>query len=903
MLDRVLRCFEAMHVFKSRDALLTNWQGRRASGDTDDGDKLDVERLSRQYWQCHPGVDNWRHDLFFHDFSLEEEQFPESEAGSVSSAADQHRFRRPASPPAATPSASPPPSDALPSGSSSCDPFTARCVEPSSTTSPPPLQEEEAIITPPEEFRGTPEPQGSGQEDPECLPPPDVITTNTGEFRLMTETEYWRSVQGGATPGASVEEEEDLGCGEGQEAPGATTPECSLTNLEHPSRAAYLRSLLTVHQPPPPALLNQSTSSSPLLNQSTSSSHELPSATDQSTSLSDQFTSASHRSTTHSPSAALPSEEGHATTPPPHSNMSVGDAEGVHAETEASPESDAGVTATQSNIEIEDKVLRKIETHRTEVSVQLSYSHLRQEGEPTSDPSSQTGDDDARGDGAGKCVVRSEGVSESDNNSGSTGTPPPVDFSTHPLSPKAHNADRPVVSMTPTCDETNTMAGEEECSSPFVGQPRFLSTDGQDRFLLHQMYPDCDSESGEDSPSSRESVELSLDSEEVELFINNPESMVVSRVNMGAPSEAQTPQILSAEWGTLGVQGGDGGDRSPSSARTTPEGGGGGGGGEEEEEVVGGDGWGVGAGPAVSDDLLSLEGEEFVEILGALVGSPLHHDDPPAMTTPPHHDDPPAMTTPPHHDDPSSSVNDPPVVVDDALEDTPPLKDDPADDPASPKCQEGDDPTRDDPDPTTTGQPAGVVPTRRPPHDHTASVWRCWMYAGASGSSSSSGASTPLDERDNTTEEDLDLAANTTLRMEDEPRPPLEADDEDMVDACMTEEGGGEGGGGGFKVREFGPLAGVSGCGCGGWGCGCEGVEGCEGSGSVGVVVSGSGSGTEESHTCHYPPSEKYRVSQPMKKTSSSTTSSSSNSPLPPPLSSLLVLDPPRREVTGGRAA
>lgn len=98
MLDRVLRCFEALHVYRNRDTLMANL--RDQIGDLNKDGILTTNRNSsfeknskrQENNQCLDSTDNWPPDLFFRDFSLEELQFPVSEVGSVCSAADHRKF-------------------------------------------------------------------------------------------------------------------------------------------------------------------------------------------------------------------------------------------------------------------------------------------------------------------------------------------------------------------------------------------------------------------------------------------------------------------------------------------------------------------------------------------------------------------------------------------------------------------------------------------------------------------------------------------------------------------------------------------------------------------------------------------------------------------------------------------
>ena len=74
MLDRVLRCFR---------------------GKGNDSDKMEIvsnvplQNLNEEYWMRYSGIDNWKSDLYFRDFTFEEIQFPVLPKGQLFSAADQ----------------------------------------------------------------------------------------------------------------------------------------------------------------------------------------------------------------------------------------------------------------------------------------------------------------------------------------------------------------------------------------------------------------------------------------------------------------------------------------------------------------------------------------------------------------------------------------------------------------------------------------------------------------------------------------------------------------------------------------------------------------------------------------------------------------------------------------------
>ncbi|KAG7177679.1 hypothetical protein Hamer_G008332, partial [Homarus americanus] len=672
MLDRVLRCFEAMHVLQSRDTLLSSWQ--KCQGEEEIAEKQEVEQLTQQYWQRHPGVDNWHPDLFFHDFSLEEEQFPESEVGSVSSAADHQRLCHNLS----LSSVNSPTESMLPGYSQSTTPVDlqlASCIDlPTSSPSPVP---ENVVITPPEEFRE--------EHEARCIPENTRASPDQqgikGAFRLMTECEYRRSMQGDTTQ-QTVDLSKAIYTGfghtRGVAALTTTSPECSLTNLEHPSRALYLRGLLATNAT---ELSHQTTNT---CQQSTSSLHHMTAASfssaanlsHQSTnpsypssSLSHEVTSLPHQSTDQSKEretdvGSPKNEDSRIVAPDKELPMKLSNSK--ISEVSVCGSIITNVIKTNANkciIEILDNnvqlggqttdALRR----KTENSVHTSSSHTGKSESNVID--TQTG---TSASGVKKTMTSNNSSTEeevltsteSDHNSCSTGSPPPVNFTTHPLSPEniittessGAVADVEICEKKPSLitgkDEVReAIVNVKECerkpkvhfapslysSSPYSCKPSSLPTQSENRFPLHKMYPDSDSDSDDDTSfiqADEKTPGLSLESnksEEVELFLNNPEPMVISRVSSEYFSKTADLSMEASGTGScisqgerdltlcgLVVEASSPGASSLSSPVT--------------------DGWGVGAGPSVCEELLSLESEQFVELLATLV-----NDDYPKTTT------------------------------------------------------------------------------------------------------------------------------------------------------------------------------------------------------------------------------------------------------------------------------
>ncbi|KAK3849780.1 hypothetical protein Pcinc_043478, partial [Petrolisthes cinctipes] len=273
--------------------------------------------------------------------------------------------------------------------------------------------------------------------------------------------------------------------------------------------------------------------------------------------------------------------------------------------------------------------------------------------------------------------------------------PPPVDFTTHPLTPDALVESKESGKFKWGKKSENGRAEEnksypskghdEEKSYPskYHTQDSSLSSPKRNRFLLHKMYPDTDDESdGEekevlervtgknnsvDGRLSRCSDDDGESEEEVELFLNEPNSMVISRIDINntfkeielvgddtKKEEEEEEEGHGASKNVIKISKEkeiDDDDcknvrkykekieedddvcknvitkykynsttSSPlrdsltlphlaSGIVGTPS--------PLESPVV--DGWGVGAGPSVPQDLLNLQGEQFVEFLGSLV--------------------------------------------------------------------------------------------------------------------------------------------------------------------------------------------------------------------------------------------------------------------------------------------
>ncbi|CAL4090389.1 unnamed protein product [Meganyctiphanes norvegica] len=218
MLDRVLRCFEALHVFRNRDNLMANLRDQVVDLNKDymfsSNSNSSYEKSHKQpaNFEYLDSTDNWPPHLFFRDFSLEEKQFPVSEGGSVCSAADHKKFFN---------SSHCSSYDFL-STSESCD--NIQTVKENIQ-----IEENENfngfienILTPPGKFR-------SNNESEESVSP----------FCLITESEFKKKYGGDLNVAALGENNFDKIL----EKPCSST-ENSLSNLEHLNRAGYFKNVL-----------------------------------------------------------------------------------------------------------------------------------------------------------------------------------------------------------------------------------------------------------------------------------------------------------------------------------------------------------------------------------------------------------------------------------------------------------------------------------------------------------------------------------------------------------------------------------------------------------------------------------------------------------------------------------
>ncbi|XP_063853882.1 mucin-2-like [Scylla paramamosain] len=669
MLDRVLRC-------------LSTGQAARA-----------VTHSSHRASNNLAGTDMWRADLV-KEFSLEEDTFPEEKVGGVCLAsglppdsASVHSVAHPAAPPPSEPPpvapTTHPPSPPLippsipttvPHSSQSDFTLTHTTTSPPSSppppppSSPPPLPQapppillpdlnsktedshqveqdspDEVVITPPVEFRE--EAKSPGEQKPlDPLVP--------GAFRLMTEQEYRQCLRGGG--GAAQEYK-----GGGAE----VSPECSLSNLEHPARAAYLRMLLSQPPPEPPPPVPIAPGRSSVLGRESKAAH-----------------SSSSSNLHHLPAQFAPKPN----------RVVVASSCGDNAISSSTSTTTISTTTTTN-------ISTTTESVRSPTKYEMVSSGVAWEAGIASDLLSRR-----RHTGGGRLSLlhteapQGEAISEAANEETSTTSgsspPPPVNFTTHPLTPDTTHpltpdtvfsdpftpnplssyplAPDPITTATFTTDsfptdshtldsipkdshtdtgdpstpnkasldlapseapnpdtstagphtpgsgspkkssimssvkESNTTTEIEikdlakpklDTKIPWYDAPRILSRQSNGRPPLHKMYPDSDSDdSSSNSVTStpREENKTSLVSEKseetLELFINNPEPLVVHRVNLPQGSDSHM----------------------------SPDG--------EKDSLVScqaeeGDGWGVGAGPAVPQSLLALGGEEFVQLLGKLV--------------------------------------------------------------------------------------------------------------------------------------------------------------------------------------------------------------------------------------------------------------------------------------------
>ncbi|XP_047470670.1 uncharacterized protein LOC125026340 [Penaeus chinensis] len=636
MLDRVLRCFDALHIAHSQITL------RHENQDGGKGVVLykdNLESVDSELWKHRFGIEDSRHNLFFRDFSLEEREFPESSAGSVSSAADQERihvdllncslevqesslcrsseaFNRTSHAEASSTSSSPTPVTEViitPPEGFRCDPDLSLSDEESSDSLGKPLAEQgENLSVSQTEIAENPENIGTavphtpnnvddtlhsqinerenlkGTEPPTQTQAQEIVfeaagpSENMVPFRLITEREYQYHLkikrkesvsEAGESeickepPSENIQKQE---CGKNETLlEGENGSPRRLSNTERPSRVAYLKGLLfggPENQPDTSASVTKS------------------------------------------------KDKGSDTKKPLQPKLSFVDAHDLYSSKDngSNVSKDAHSVFEESH-SIHDQLIR------SKMCEKIRTSSNSEGIERKSSVSTQAS--------TGTHV-------ESDYSSSSTGTPPPVNFTTHPLSSTSSkenlldegNSDSKEVPLT----VNEEIVGDSAvCSSPPETQEnRFLSTQNESRFPLHKMYPDSDSESDEEEEEeadikTKANVELSAmsleseKSEELELFINNPESMIVGKVCISE----EDPVFEVEEDANAEATEGEGDEASelivfrlhvsePSAHTPSPS-------------PPLRDGWGVDAGPTVSEELLSLEGEQFVELLPTLVQNEL----------------------------------------------------------------------------------------------------------------------------------------------------------------------------------------------------------------------------------------------------------------------------------------
>ncbi|XP_064081867.1 uncharacterized protein LOC135198224 [Macrobrachium nipponense] len=611
MLDRVLRCFEPFGVLKPQDTLVSRVSNLETAKDPPIR-QYPTDKTSTEYWdKHHEGPDNWKPDLFFKDFSLEEQQFPDSEHGSISSAADQCRLLSDFSVSSLDHEISPVVSQMV--SCTSPDIHTARYV----AEIPSPVDSEENfIITPPEEFQGTDTlellPKQHSHLDMECIEkekkvdiphsketekpleeeslqdlkpindsaeerdpkPPDIIET-TGKFRLITESEYLRAVE--------YKEDTSISLDDRVESHSNTPPECSLSNLEHPLRAAYLRKLLLENQD-----AEDSSSQSPGIEEDICIDTKESTLVENEASLIKSFsiTTKKHKDGKLWNNDIVPKSEG---------------------KTESVAMTDYMNFSDSTEYDEKSVNVHKLLEPFTPKDLRLEYQNVPNKGEMTSNLPVQN--------------KPAGGLSDmralSATSSGSSGTPPPVDFATHPLSlSDLHTKE--------TCSkqvEVNADMSELGDRSVTLNSSNDCLTSKDKCSQLHRMYPEIDSDSEEENGTPKANEKGNADcsneseeSEEVELFINNPESMVISQINLQPEPNTYEALLLELESKKFSLRRVDSSrlkepddtdkERSPSSqASPTPS----------------TDGWGIGAKNLVSDEILSLDGEDFASYLEEVV--------------------------------------------------------------------------------------------------------------------------------------------------------------------------------------------------------------------------------------------------------------------------------------------
>lgn len=630
MLDRVLRCFDALHIAHSQIAPPhENQEGGKGIVLCKDS----LESMDTELWKHRFGVEDSRHNLFFRDFSLEEREFPESSAGSVSSAADQERihvdqlicslevqesslcrsseaFNRPSHAEASSTSSSPTPVTEViitPPEGFRCDPDLSLSDENSDSQEKPQAEQEENLSVSQAEIAGNPEhistavphtqnnvddtmhseinerENRKGTEPPTQTQAQEIVFEAAGTsedkvpFRLITEREYQYHLkiirkdsvsEAGESevckkpPGENIQKQE---CGKNQTfLEGENGSPKRLSNTERPSRVAYLKGLL--------------------------------------------FGGAENQPSTSAP-ATKSKDKGPDNSRTLQPKLSCVDAHDVNSTKDnGSNVSKYAHSVFEESHSIHDQLIR------SKICEKIRTASNSEGNERKSSVSTQAS--------TGTHV-------ESDYSSSSTGTPPPVNFTTHPLSSASSkenlldedNSDNKEV---PLARNEDIVGDSTVCISlPETKEDRFLSAQNESRFPLHKMYPDSDSESDEEEEEAdmktKSNVEISAmsleseKSEELELFINNPESMIVGKVCISEedtvfeveedahPEATEGEGDEASELIVFRLHVSEPSARSPSLSPPLK------------------DGWGVDAGPTVSEELLSLEGEQFVELLPTLV--------------------------------------------------------------------------------------------------------------------------------------------------------------------------------------------------------------------------------------------------------------------------------------------
>lgn len=669
MLDRVLRCLGAGQVAWTSDHL----------------PQSTLQNLGGHCLGIQHNTSALQPDHFLRSHSsLEEGTFPEDKSGAVCSAAAMTPISSPtvpsASPTTLSPNCTsvllsaslPPPSSVssaspctlppdqlttLSTSSPSVLPFNSTPTLSHAPLSTPSCKPEdtdqlkqdsltEMVITPPKEFQEGGKSLGTSSPTDTLIP---------GSFRLITEQEYHQNIGGSK----GLPQEVKSG------GSGNTISEYSLTNLEHPARSAYLRLLLSQPPPVPPPPVPVP------LKKCIISDTEEP--------VTQSKTPTSEYSHHPVPLEQLSSEQSVVSSTAGHTTVSITTTMATTPIVTTTNTRDAVRSSTLNKENIKSDIGK---AHENETSGSLlsrrrhtgrgCLTSLRLNTLCSKVPHGEV-TKEAHDEGAGGEDVTIEEVSSNSSNS----SPPPIDFTTHPLTPDPQFSDSftlgllsypmppdpifratfttdtlpsssPAVdpisqdsyattaeshipssmhmdivpSQSPTVNMRITVphAPDSGCSkkwklssttesdktrkknhsrmllsttTPWYDDPRILSKRSDARPTLHKMYPDSDSDDSSNSNSSSSPKEkniYSLDSEKSEetldLFINNPEPLVLHRVNLGR-NESASPD----------------GDKDSLLSN----------------QADGGDGWGVDAGPSVPESLLNINDEEFEHLMRKIV--------------------------------------------------------------------------------------------------------------------------------------------------------------------------------------------------------------------------------------------------------------------------------------------